>query len=98
MPTPSRRSGAGQSGGRMVLVLVLASLVSGAVLLEAPSSTSAADAPERGAQRRFMWAMAGQESGWDYYARNASSGAFGKYQIMPVNWPVKMASGSRSWK
>ena len=35
-----------------------------------------------------MWAMAGQESGWDYYARNASSGAFGKYQIMPVNWPV----------
>ncbi len=35
-----------------------------------------------------MWAMAGQESGWDYYARNASSGAFGKYQIMPFNWPV----------
>jgi hypothetical protein len=39
-------------------------------------------------QLRFMWAMAGQESNWDYYARNASSGAFGKYQIMPFNWPV----------
>ena len=32
--------------------------------------------------------MAGQESGWDYYARNTASGAFGKYQIMPFNWPV----------
>jgi hypothetical protein len=48
----------------------------------------AASAPEREAQLRFMWAMAGQESGWDYYARNAGSGAFGKYQIMPFNWPV----------
>jgi hypothetical protein len=35
-----------------------------------------------------MWAMAGQESGWDYYARNTWSGAFGKYQIMPFNWPA----------
>ena len=26
--------------------------------------------------------------GLDYYARNASSGAFGKYQIMPFNWPA----------
>lgn len=36
---------------------------------------------------RFMWGLAGQESGWDYYARNQYSGAFGRYQIMPVNWP-----------
>jgi hypothetical protein len=36
---------------------------------------------------RFMWGLAGQESGWDYFARNRYSGAFGKYQIMPVNWP-----------
>ena len=34
-----------------------------------------------------MWAMAGQESGWDYFARNRVSGAYGKYQIMPMNWP-----------
>jgi hypothetical protein len=39
-----------------------------------------------------MWAMAGQESGWDYYARNRSSGAFGKYQIMPFNWPMWAAT------
>jgi hypothetical protein len=49
---------------------------------------TATDAPSRAAQLRFMWAMAGQESGWDYYARNPVSGAFGKYQIMPANWPA----------
>jgi hypothetical protein len=53
----------------------------------APRSGLAAATPER-EQLRFMWAMAGQESNWDYYARNTSSGAFGKYQIMPFNWPV----------
>jgi hypothetical protein len=52
------------------------------------SPAAAAGRPDRDAQRRFMWAMAGQESGWDYYARNAASGAFGKYQIMPFNWPA----------
>jgi hypothetical protein len=35
----------------------------------------------------FMWGLAIQESGGDYFARNRSSGAFGKYQIMPFNWP-----------
>jgi hypothetical protein len=49
---------------------------------------SAAGPPDHREQVRFMWAMAGQESGRDYYARNAASGAFGKYQIMPFNWPV----------
>ena len=43
--------------------------------------------PSRREQRRFMWAMAGQESGWDYFNRNRASGAYGKYQIMPMNWP-----------
>jgi hypothetical protein len=27
------------------------------------------------------------ESGGNYWARNASSGSYGKYQIMPANWP-----------
>ena len=54
----------------------------------APRPGIAADPPDRDEQLRFMWAMAGQESGWDYYARNSASGAFGKYQIMPFNWPV----------
>ncbi len=48
----------------------------------------AATPPDRADQLRFMWAMAGQESGRDHYARNTASGAFGKYQIMPFNWPA----------
>jgi hypothetical protein len=35
---------------------------------------------------RFLWGLAGEESGWNYFARNRYSGAFGKYQIMPFNW------------
>lgn len=38
----------------------------------------------------FYAAVAGQESGGNYDAQNADSGAFGKYQIMPANW--------ESWK
>jgi hypothetical protein len=75
-----------QPAGRTLLGLTLACLVVSGTLLETPAA--AAERPDRDAQRRFMWAMAGQESGWDYYARNAWSGAFGKYQIMPFNWPV----------
>lgn len=65
----------------------------GAVLLVAltglvTANSVQAGVPGRTEQLRFMWAMAGQESGGDYYARNRSSGAFGKYQIMPFNWPV----------
>jgi hypothetical protein len=61
-------------------------LVSAVGAALAPSA--AAGAPGHRDQLRFMWAMAGQESGWDYLARNPSSGAFGKYQIMPFNWQV----------
>lgn len=35
----------------------------------------------------FFRAIAGQESGGNYDSTNSSSGAFGKYQIMPDNWP-----------
>lgn len=35
----------------------------------------------------FMRAIGGQESGGSYDATNASSGAHGKFQIMPANWP-----------
>ena len=35
----------------------------------------------------FINAIAGQESGGDYGAVNSSSGATGKFQIMPANWP-----------
>src|SRR5436190_14641132 len=36
----------------------------------------------------FMGGLAVIESGGRYDARNPSSGAYGKYQIMPFNWPA----------
>lgn len=36
---------------------------------------------------RFMYAVGQVESGGRYTARNPTSGAYGKYQIMPSNWP-----------
>ena len=36
----------------------------------------------------FINAIAGQESGGNYNAENSDTGAYGKYQIMPSNWPA----------
>lgn len=36
----------------------------------------------------FINAIAGQESGGDYGAVNGDTGAYGKYQIIPSNWPA----------
>ncbi len=83
LSVPDRAS----SAQRWLVAMVAASLL--ATLLGAASVGAVkAGAPAQRDQLRFMWAMAGQESGWDYYARNSASGAFGKYQIMPFNWPV----------
>lgn len=73
---------------RRLAALALAVVFVVAALGAAARPGLAAAPPDKDDQLRFMWAMAGQESGWDYYARNSSSGAFGKYQIMPFNWPV----------
>jgi hypothetical protein len=35
---------------------------------------------------RFLYALGEVESGGSYTARNESSGAYGKYQIMPASW------------
>jgi hypothetical protein len=48
-------------------------------------SVSAAKAPP--GLKAFMAAVGQVESGGRYTARNATSGAYGKYQIMPSNWP-----------
>jgi len=63
-------------------IVTLATVVLVGVLT--PSATLASDPP---GLARFMYAMGQVESGGDYSARNASSGAYGKYQIMPSNWP-----------
>jgi len=72
-----------QSGRlKAVLVATFATIVLVGAL--APAATLATDPP---GLSRFMYAMGQVESGGNYYARNASSGAYGKYQIMPSNWP-----------
>ena len=73
--------------GRWLTLLLAATFTATLLAVASPEATEAGT-PGHREQVRFMWAMAGQESGWDYYARNRTSGAFGKYQIMPFNWPV----------
>jgi hypothetical protein len=66
---------------KAVLVAVLATVI--LVGLSGPEITRASDPP---GLARFMAAVGRVESGGDYYARNASSGAYGKYQIIPSSW------------
>jgi hypothetical protein len=62
--------------GTLVALILLATLL--------PSSALAKDPPQLA---RFMNAIGKVESGGRYDARNKYSGAYGKYQIMPSNWP-----------
>ena len=69
--------------GRLTAVLVasLATIILVGILT--PTTTLAKDPP---GLARFMYALGRAESHGDYTARNESSGAFGKYQIMPASW------------
>ena len=71
---------------RRLRALAVASLAT-AILLATigPSASLAADPP---GLSRFMRAIAKVESGGRYQARNPISGAYGKYQILPSNWPT----------
>lgn len=73
----------GLRAGRLVILLA-ATWAAAAVF---PTGATVAKDPESRALGEFLWGLAGQESGWDYFARNPSSGAFGRYQVMPQNWP-----------
>jgi hypothetical protein len=66
---------------KAVLVASLATIILVGVI--GPSATLASDPP---GLARFKTAIGHVESGGDYYARNARSGAYGKYQIMPSSW------------
>jgi hypothetical protein len=66
---------------KAVLLASLATIILIGVI--GPASTLASDPP---GLARFMAAVANVESHGDYYARNDSSGAYGKYQIMPASW------------
>ena len=53
----------------------------GGTIEEAPEATVSG-------KEAFINAIAGQESGGSYNAENGDTGAYGKYQIMPSNWPA----------
>lgn len=53
----------------------------GGTIEEAPEATVSG-------REAFINAIAGQESGGSYNAENSDTGAYGKYQIMPSNWPA----------
>jgi hypothetical protein len=66
---------------KAVLVAILATIILVAVV--APATTLAGDPP---GLARFMTAIGRIESGGDYTSRNARTGAYGKYQILPSSW------------
>jgi hypothetical protein len=70
--------------GRAV-ALVAASLISALVLMAPPPASAGGSAPAGLA--RFKAAVGSVESGGRYDARNPRTGAYGKYQILPANWP-----------
>lgn len=53
----------------------------GGTIEEAPEATVSG-------KEAFINAIAGQESGGNYNAENGDTGAYGKYQIVPSNWPA----------
>ena len=69
---------AGRRRAVPVALLVAALLVS-----IVPSVASATPPP---GLERFLYALGQVESGGSYTARNETSGAYGKYQIMPASW------------
>jgi hypothetical protein len=66
---------------KAVLVALFATILLIGVI--GPATTLAADPP---GLARFMYAIGRTESGGSYTARNATSGAYGKYQIIPSSW------------
>jgi hypothetical protein len=95
LPVPVRR-------GRPILPALIAACLLVAIIPASPlvavvpasapvvavapaAATSAANEPA--GINKFMNAIGEVESGGRYDARNKSSGAYGKYQIMPSNWP-----------
>ncbi len=73
----------------VALLAVIALLLPGAAFGARDDRPRPKDAAHDGGRLgAFLWGLAGEESGWDWTTRNTSSGAYGRYQIMPVNWPV----------
>ena len=71
--------------GRSVAVAVATILAALVVGISSPDMTVTAAPYGLG---RFKEAVGHVESGGRYTARNPTSGAYGKYQILPSNWPT----------
>jgi hypothetical protein len=84
------------AGRRRAAAVALA--IAAIVLSVIPFAASSATAPP--GINRFLYALGQVESGGNYYARNPTSGAYGKYQILPSNWPTwaKLYVGSSTAK
>ena len=67
-------------GSAVIVAFVAAALLAG---LRGAAPTQAADPPDLD---RFMVAVARVESGGNHKSVNKTSGAYGRYQIMPSNW------------
>lgn len=63
---------------------VAAALLAAALLASILPSVATAAAPP--GLERFLYALGRVESGGSYTARNSTSGAYGKYQIIPSSW------------
>ena len=63
---------------------VAAAFLAAALLASILPSVATAAAPP--GLERFLYALGRVESGGSYTSRNATSGAYGKYQIMPASW------------
>jgi len=64
---------------------ITAAVVAASLLAATPA---AAHSPEPAGIDAFLRALGQVESGGNYYAVNSTTGAYGKYQIMPSNWPA----------
>ena len=75
---------------------VAAALLTAALLASIVPSVATAAAPP--GLDRFLYALGRVESGGSYTARNSTSGAYGKYQIIPSSWAAwaKLYLGSSS--
>lgn len=75
------RVSAGRRSAVVATLILMATLI---VTALGPAATAAKAPP---GLAKFMYAVGKVESGGNYQARNPVSGAYGKYQIMPSNWP-----------
>lgn len=86
-----------RTGRRSAVVVAL--IATALMIGVAGPAASAATAPA--GLIRFREAVGQIESGGDYTARNSVSGAYGKYQIMPSNWPswasTYLGNANASW-